>query len=143
MFRAASSGWHPRRRADGMARVLLIHGDLVHGEALAREVEACGHKVGRAPTARAAAALVDDGAFDLLVADLGSIGVEGAADLGALVRARPCTRILIVTSERADGRPRSRPWAVGQLVRPFTRLELCGKLDASLLGSPLVPMQFR
>lgn len=131
-LRRAVPGWHPGRNAQRMARILLVHGDLVMGEALAREVETCGHDVGRAPTARAAAALAEDGGFDLLLADLQSLGVDGAADLGALARARPSTKILLLTSDRPDLRPRQRPWAAGHLVRPFTRDRLCATLHAMI-----------
>lgn len=108
-----------------MARILLVHGSLVAGEALAREVESFGHDVGRAPTVRAAAALAEDGRFDLLLADLQSLGVDGAAGLGELVRTRPATKVLLLTPDRPVARPRQRPWAAGHLAGPFTREQLC------------------
>lgn len=117
-----------------MARILVIHGDLVLGEALAREVESCGHDVGRAPTVRAAAALVEDAGFDLLLADLQSLDVDGAADLDALARTRPSTHILLLAANGSDSLPGRRPWAAGMLVRPFTRDRLCVKLDEMTIG---------
>lgn len=119
-----------------MARILLIHGNLVVGEALAREVESFGHDVGRAPTVRAAAALAEDGRFDLLLADLQALGVDGAAGLGDLVRARPATKVLLLAPDRPDARPRQRPWAAGHLARPFTRDQLCVTL-AQMTDDPI------
>lgn len=122
-----------------MARLLLVHGDLVRGETLAREIESFGHAVARAPTARAASALAEDGEFDLLVVDGESVGVDGIADLGAMVRAKPSNRVLLLTSDGPAARSRQRPWAAGHIGRPFTRDQLCAKLDEMTLASHSAP----
>lgn len=111
-----------------MNRLLLAHGNLVRGETLAREIESFGHAVARAPTVRAAAALVDDADYDLLIVDLGSVGVAGAADLRMLRQARPTMRILLLLPHDGEAGPRDRAWADDRLAAPFTRAALCGKI---------------
>lgn len=118
-----------------MDTLLLAHGNLVLGETLAREIESFGYRVARAPTVRAAAALVEDGAYRLLVVDLASVGVAGASDLRMLRQARPEIRILLLSPAAGDAGPHDRAWAEGRLPAPFTRAELCAKI-AGMTRSP-------
>lgn len=111
-----------------MDRLLLTHGNLVRGETLARDIESFGYRVARAPTVRAAAALVEDGAYALLIVDLATAGIAGAADLRDLRRSSPSTRMLLLLPGAGEAGPHDRAWADGRLASPFTRAELCAKI---------------
>jgi len=119
-----------------MLRIILVHGELRLGETLARQMESLGHSVARVATARAAAALIEDAIFDLAVVERGSLSTDGAGDVGCILRADPSIRVLILTSERPRVSRHKRDSAADRSISPFTRDELCAKLDATMMSHP-------
>lgn len=111
-------------------RVLLVEDDADLADAYRLVLDARGWDAGAVDTAAAALSRLEDGAPDVVVADLGLPDLSGPDLVARLRGAAPDARLLVLTGE-ADDDTRRRCLGAGAddfLVKPVSGRELAGML---------------
>lgn len=127
---AKASAVAPQSRGLGLARVLLVDGDLTSRLTLQTVLEAGGYRVDGAASAAEAVGKLEDCEYDLVLSDLQMESPE--AGLKVLAHARmmdykPATA-LITTYQDTKGRSGSKKAAGTVLIEPEDLPELLGRV---------------
>jgi CheY-like chemotaxis protein len=127
---AKASAVVPQSRGLGLARVLLVDGDLTSRLTLQTVLEAGGYRVDGAASAAEAVGKLEEREYDLVLSDLQMESPE--AGLKVLAHARmmdykPATA-LITTYQNTKGRSGSKKAAGTVLIEPEDLPELLGRV---------------
>src|SRR5215470_742930 len=106
-------------------RILVVEDDAFLAEGLIKVLSRAGHSVEQATTGKSADRLLSDGAFDLVVLDVGLPDIDGFEVLRRL-RARHSSTMVLVLTARDAVEDRVRGLDLGAehyLTKPFSLIE--------------------